>query len=188
MTPSPTQEQLRSTCAPVLPTLWIGGDLAPVPADVTTVVTLEASAPPLELAGVTEFRFPFRDSRWEPAPREPLDGAVAAVVQARGSVLVRCRDAINRSALVLCLALLSMDTIATGRDVVGLIRSARPDALINPYFVNLIRSYPQRRSREEWDARGGRSTPWRPPELASRRAASNGGLAIGGCRPPLTLQ
>jgi hypothetical protein len=143
MTLPPSHEQLRSTCAPVLPTLWIGGDLAPVPADVTTVVTLEATAPPLQLAGVTEFRFPFRDSRWEPAPRDPLDGAVEAVLQARGSVLVRCQHGLNRSALVLCLALLSMGTITTRRDVVGLIRRARPGALTNPYFVDLVRSYPQ---------------------------------------------
>jgi protein-tyrosine phosphatase len=142
MSPMPTHEQLRSTWTPVFGTVWIGGDLAPVPDGVRTVVTLEATAPPVAREGVTEHRFPFRDSRWEPVPREPLEAAVDAVVQARRLVLVRCQYGLNRSALVLCLALPLMSTTRR-RDAIAHIRRARPGALTNPYFADLIRSYPK---------------------------------------------
>jgi hypothetical protein len=146
MTLAPTYEQLRSTCTPVFGTVWIGGDLAPVPDGVRTVVTLEATAPPVEREDVTEHRFPFRDSRWEPVRREPLEAAVEAVVRARRPVLVRCQYGLNRSALVLCLALPSMSDTSR-RGAMANIRRVRPGALTNPYFVDLIRSYPQEPTR-----------------------------------------
>jgi hypothetical protein len=146
MSATAAHEQLRSTCDRVLGSVWIGGDLAQLPAGVRTVVTLEATAPPVVREGVTEHRFPFRDSRWEPVPREPLEAAVEAVVQAQRSVLVRCQYGLNRSVLVLCLALPRMST--TGRrEAISHIRRARPGALTNPYFADLIRSYPQEPSR-----------------------------------------
>ena len=142
MTPSDPHPQLRSSCVAVQSDLWIGGDLAPLPAEVRTVVSLDAATPRLEPGGVVEHRHPFRDTRWEPAPRGPLEQAVAAVVQAAGAVLVRCRHGINRSALVVCLALSARDHLDP-QATIDLVRRQRPGALTNPYFAEFVRRYPQ---------------------------------------------
>jgi hypothetical protein len=138
---SPEAAELRRSCAEVMPGLWIGGELARIPEGVSTVITLEATAAPLALAGGTELRFPFRDSRWEPVPRTVVDAAVEAVVDAQGAVLVRCRHGLNRSALVVCLALALRGVPVT--DALQLVRAVRPGALTNPYFADLITTYPQ---------------------------------------------
>jgi hypothetical protein len=138
---SPEAAELRRSCAEVMPGLWIGGELARIPDGASTVVTLEEATAPLALAGVTELRFPFRDSRWEQVPRTVVDAAVDAVVASDGPVLVRCRYGLNRSVLVVCLSLISRGVPA--EEVVGLVRAVRPGALTNPYFTDLITTYPQ---------------------------------------------
>jgi hypothetical protein len=139
---TPEVAELRRSCAQVTPGLWIGGELARAPEGVSTVVTLEATTAPLALVGVTELRLPFRDSRWEQVPRPMVDAAVDAVVASDGPVLVRCRYGLNRSVLVVCLALMCGRVAA--EDAVRLVRSVRRGALTNPYFADLILTYPQK--------------------------------------------
>jgi protein-tyrosine phosphatase len=148
----PTDLDLRRTRVEVARGRWLGGDLTPMPSDVSVIITLETTTPPLHLAGVTELRFPFRDSRWEQVPRRVVDSAVAAVVAVECPVLVRCRHGLNRSALVMCLAL--MRGGVTAENAVARVRAARPGALTNPYFVDLIRSYPQEPTRSSSMALG----------------------------------
>lgn len=132
-----SDEQLRASHACVAPGVWIGGDLAPLPAGVRTVVSLDAATVPLRRAGVVEHRHPFRDSRFQRVPRGPLEAAVAAVVGAPGGVLVRCRHGLNRSALVACLVLVEQGALAPP-DAIAQVRRVRPGALNNPYFVALV--------------------------------------------------
>jgi hypothetical protein len=138
---APAVEELRRSCAEVAPGQWLGGQLAQIPNVVSTVITLEAATAPLDVAGVTEFRFPFRDSRWEPVPHPVLEAAVEAVRAAEAAVLVRCRHGLNRSALVTCLTLMRGGVAA--EEAVGHVRMVRPGALTNPYFADLITTYPQ---------------------------------------------
>jgi predicted protein tyrosine phosphatase len=134
-------ESLRHTCVEVVEDVWIGGEAAAVPETVRTVITLEGATPPLELADVTEHRFPLLDTRWEPVAHEPLAAAVETVVDRDAPVLVRCRHGVNRSALVVCLALRREGHGWT--EVVALVRGARPRALTNPYFLDLVAIYPE---------------------------------------------
>jgi hypothetical protein len=136
-----TAESLRRTCVEVVPGLWIGGDAADVPPEVTTVVTMEGVTPSLGLTGVLEHRYPLRDTRWEPVARGPLEAAVEVVASRSGPVLVRCRHGVNRSALVVCLALRQEGL--SGAEVVEFVRTARPGVLTNPYFVDLIANDPR---------------------------------------------
>ena len=133
-------ELLRHTCAEVAPGLWLGGDAAAVPDQVTTVVTLEATTPAVTATGVVEHRCHFADSRWQPVDRTPLDAAIEAVTFATGPTLVRCRHGLNRSALTVCLALRRDGKAAA--EALHLVTARRPGALTNPYFAALIRTYP----------------------------------------------
>ena len=143
MTPPPERHlRLRTSCVEVAPSWWIGGDLAALPTGVRTVVSLDAASGRVTRAGVVEHRHPFRDTRFERVPRGVLDAAVAAVLTAPAAVLVRCRHGINRSALVVCLALIQ----AAGLDppaAIARVRHARPGALTNPYFEDLVLRFPQ---------------------------------------------
>jgi hypothetical protein len=134
-------EGLRRSRVEVVPDRWIGGEVASVPPDAELVVTLEEAAAPLAGPGVVEVGHPFRDSRWEPAPRSTVDAAVDAVLGADGPVLVRCRYGLNRSALVAGLALRRRGWRAA--EVVERLRQVRPGALTNPYFVDLLNSHPE---------------------------------------------
>jgi hypothetical protein len=134
-------DTLRHTCVEVVEGVWIGGEAAAVPETVTTVVTLEGATPPLELAGVTEHRFPMRDTRWEPVAHGPLAAAIETVVDRDAPVLVRCRHGVNRSALVVCLALRRADH--GWAEAVALVRAVRPGALTNPYYLDLVATYPE---------------------------------------------
>jgi hypothetical protein len=113
-----------------------------VPPGVEVVVTLEEAAAPSGRPGVVELRHPFRDSRWEPVPRATVDAAVEAVVEADGPVWVRCRYGLNRSALVTGLALRRRGW-GSSEVVQRLSGAARPGALTNPYFVDLLATYPE---------------------------------------------
>jgi hypothetical protein len=141
---------LRGTCAEVARGWWVGGDDAPVPAEVGTVVTLDDASPPVpdrsgSASAVVEVRHPFFDGRWEPVVSGQVDAAVAAVLAADGPVLVRCRYGLNRSALVVGLALVRRGWPAA--DVVHRLRSVRPGALTNPYFVDLLATSPDEPGR-----------------------------------------
>lgn len=142
MSPPERHRWLRTSCAEVAPSWWIGGDLAVLPTVVRSVVSLDAASTPVGRAGVVEHRHPFRDTRFEPVPRDVLEAAVAAALSAPAAVLVRCRHGINRSALVVCLALIDggrLDPPAA----IARVRHARPGALTNPYFVDLVLRFPQ---------------------------------------------
>jgi hypothetical protein len=125
----------------VRPGWWFGGEAASVPSGVEVVVTLEEAAAPLAGLGVVEVRHPFRDSRWEPVPRATVDAAVEAVLEADGPVWVRCRYGLNRSVLVTGLALRRRGWGSS--EVVRRLREVRPGALTNPYFVDLLATYPE---------------------------------------------
>jgi hypothetical protein len=55
-------------------------------------------------------------------------------------VLIRCRHGINHSALVAGLVLRERGW--DGEEVIAAIRRARPGALTNPYFLDLICDWP----------------------------------------------
>ena len=134
--------QLETTGAEVIPGLWIGGALAPVPDMAAVVVTLDEAAHSVGRSGVIEVRAPFPDSRWQPVGRAPLETAVeAAADNLDDGVYIRCRHGLNRSALVAALALRAHGWPA--EEAVAAIRDARPGALSNPYFVDLLRAWPQ---------------------------------------------
>lgn len=141
MTTSEAADALRSTCSEVVAGAWIGGELAAIPDGVTAVVTLEQATPASGLAGVVELRLHLRDTRWEPVLREPLEAAIQAVVCRDGPILVRCQHGLNRSALVVGLALRQLGHDAS--EVVALVRAVRPNAFTNPYFLDLLRTYPR---------------------------------------------
>jgi len=82
---------LRRSWGAVTPGLWLSGDLAQIPDAGATVTTLEATAMPSDLAGVTEPWFPLRDSRWEQVPRPVVDAVVHVMVAAEGAAFVRRR-------------------------------------------------------------------------------------------------
>jgi hypothetical protein len=134
-------DALPRSCVEVRPGWWFGGEAASLPPGVEVVVTLEEAAAPLPGPGAVEVRHPFRDSRWEPVPRATVDAAVEAVLEVDGPVWVRCRDGLNRSALVTGLALRRRGWGSS--EVVDRLRTARPGALTNPYFVDLLVSYPE---------------------------------------------
>ena len=133
---------LEATTVQVQPGLWIGGASAPIPDEVSIVVTLEQTTTPVTRAGMTEVREPFPDSRWQ-----PIDGArVAAAIRAarpapEAGVLIRCRHGLNRSALIAALVLVVRGW--TPDEAVDVVRRARPGALSNPYFADLVRSWPE---------------------------------------------
>jgi hypothetical protein len=137
---------LRRNCAEVVPGWWFGGEQATVPAGVGVVITLDAATLPVATPGVVELRHPFRDSRWQPVPRATVVLAVAAVVEADAPLFVRCRFGLNRSALVTGLALRRCGWRAT--EVVQRLREAQPGALTNPYFADLLATYPTPPERE----------------------------------------
>jgi hypothetical protein len=134
-------DALLRSCVEVRPGWWFGGEAASVPSGVEVVVTLEEAAAPLTGRGVVEVRHPFRDSRWEPVPRAAVDAAVEAVLGAGGPVWGRCLYGLNRSALVTGLALRRRGWGSS--EVVDRLRAVRPGALTNPYFVDLLATYPE---------------------------------------------
>jgi hypothetical protein len=138
---APDADALSRSCAEVVPGLWLGGDAAPLPPGCRVVVTLADSAAPVGAARVVEARHPFRDSRWEPAPRVVLDAAVAAALGTADTALVRCRHGLNRSALVAGLVLRQRGLTAAA--AVDRLRAVRPGARTNPYFLDLLTTYPE---------------------------------------------
>ncbi len=122
--------------------LWIGGCRAAVPDEVTVVVTLEQAATPVTGAGVTEVREPFLDSRWQPVDHARVTAAFQAVMRASDTgVLIRCRHGLNRSALIAVLVLVARGWPTD--DAVEAVRRARPGALSNPYFADLVETWPE---------------------------------------------
>lgn len=137
------------SASPVGPGRWIAGAHDPLPPGVRVVVTLDDTAPPVTDAEVTEVRSPFPDSRWHPVDTAAVTTAVAAT-RTGGAVLVRCRHGINRSALVLALTLVAEG--ASPDQAITTLRTARPGALTNPYFVELVRRWPEDPMRRDRDA------------------------------------
>lgn len=121
----------------------IGGARAPVPDTVGAVITVAPLGTESATFGVAEYVHAFPDSRWEPAPLEVIEAAsslLAGLGRQGGDVLVRCQQGINRSRLVVAVA-----EILSGRtDREQLITELRAGGrgLTNPYFCDLIRSWP----------------------------------------------
>ena len=135
----PGADELRSSTVEIDVGLWIGGNEAAIPEGVRLVVTLEdlTEAP----VGIPEVRYPFKDSRWERAPRDVIQAAVDAVVSAEGPVLIRCRHGLNRSGLVAALVLRRRGYKPD--DAVDLVQARRVGALNNVYFQALVRTWPE---------------------------------------------
>ena len=141
--------RLEATSVQVEPGLWIGGARAAVPDEAAIVVTLEQAAPPVTRAGITEIREPFLDSRWQPVEGARVTAAIrAAMPDAETGVLIRCRHGLNRSALIAALVLVARGW--TPDEAVDVVRRARRGALSNPYFANLVRSWPVDPMRGRW--------------------------------------
>lgn len=137
-----------ATAARIGDRLWIGGAHAPLPQAVTVVVTLDDAAPPIITSGVTETRAPFPDSRWHPIAVEAATAAIrAAETGPDTGVLVRCRHGLNRSALIAALVLVAQGT--SPQDAIDTICHARPGALTNPYYVDLVRIWPADPMRDQ---------------------------------------
>ena len=131
---------LETSTARVADRLWIGGAHATLPNEVTVVLTLEDTAPPITAGGVTETCAPFPDSRWQPIDTHAVTTALDGANRTDRDVLVRCRHGINRSALIAALVLVTRGT--DPQETIDTIRLARPGALTNPYFVELIHTWP----------------------------------------------
>ena len=136
-----TPEEYEHSHARIHPRMWIAGAAAPIPAPVTTVVTLHQPARPVP-ATVTETLACFADSRFQPVPTDIVRRALNTVLAAwpHRPVLVRCHHGLNRSALIVGLALHQAGQPAT--DVVAHLRHVRPGALNNPYFADLVATWP----------------------------------------------
>lgn len=132
---------LESTAVRVDHGLWIGGALASPSEKVSLVVTLDEHAPRIDDVAVTEVREPFPDSRWQPIDTDRVTNALlAADAHQDGDVLIRCRHGLNRSALVAALLLRRHGW--TPDAAIDVVRRARPGALSNPYFVDLVTTWP----------------------------------------------
>lgn len=140
MNQHPTGAERRRSCVEVVPGIWIGGADAEIPAQVRTVVTIEETTPPLSSPGVAETRSPFLDWNFEPVPHGVVQEAVDVAVAAEGEVLIRCAYGLNRSGLVVALALVAKGRAAD--EAIELVRAVRPGALSNAYFVDLIHCWP----------------------------------------------
>lgn len=140
---------VRSTTVEVDDGLWIGGDMADIPDGIRLVITLEESSEPI--TAVSEIRYPFRDSRWERAPRDVIQAAVDDAIGSYGPVLIRCRYGLNRSGLVAAIILRHRGYEPD--DAVSLVQMKRLGALTNTYFRALVRTWPDtsmdRRDDEE---------------------------------------
>ena len=133
---------LEVTAVQVVDGLWIGSASADLPAGVSLVVTLDEVAAGVDGPGVSEVREPFPDSRWQPVDPEPVSAALrAAEGRLDGSVLIRCRHGLNRSALIAALVLRGRGW--TSDDAITAVRQVRPGALSNPYFADLVATWPE---------------------------------------------
>ena len=134
-------DQLETSHAQIHDRLWIGGAHAPIPAATALVVTLHQPARSIE-ASTDEVVACFADSRFQPAPMTTLQHAAAAVrtVWPDHTVLVRCQHGLNRSALIAALALREHGVSPAA--AIDQIRTTRPGALNNPYFTELIHTWP----------------------------------------------
>jgi protein-tyrosine phosphatase len=88
-------------------------------------------------------RCPLRDDGTPPSTGQVSRAFAAGVEVARAyangeSIVVTCAMGLNRSGLVSALALMEMGVPV--EDAIGAIRRARPGALGNPYFVQLLYS------------------------------------------------
>lgn len=125
--------------------LWQGSVPSPseaLPFNVVVLCAEEHQFPeigPRGFGDATILRCPLQD---EPPSQGAVDRAmrmgleVAARHTADQRVLVTCAMGMNRSGLVVGLALLALGTTAPG--AVEAVRRARPGALFNPHFVKLI--------------------------------------------------
>ena len=112
------------------------------PYDLVVLVAQEHQRDSMGAARV--IRLPLPDATLTPAQKAAVDrvaGQVAAVLRARGRVLVTCAMGLNRSGMVAALALTKLGM--PGRQAIGAIRqlrgkSAMP-ALFNPNFTRFIR-------------------------------------------------
>ena len=133
---------LEATAVQVVEGLWIGGAFADLPAGVTLVVTLAEDAAGIDGPGVTEVREPFPDSRWQPVDPEAVSATLnAAGTQRQGGVLIRCRHGLNRSTLIAALVLRGRGW--TSDAAIAAVRQVRPGALSNPYFAELVATWPE---------------------------------------------
>ena len=133
---------MESTTANIVDGLWIGGALAPIPNGVSLVITLEERATEVDRADVAEVREPFPDSRWQPVDTRRVSKALlAAHAHSDGSMLMRCRHGLNRSALIAALVLRGRGW--SPEVAIDAVRQARPGALSNPYFADLVGAWPR---------------------------------------------
>jgi hypothetical protein len=122
--------------------LWIGGcrDGAPLPGRFDHVVSLCPRARWLLPPGVDRVELDLRD-RWVLPDPAVLHGVAQVVLDraSSGRTLVHCRLGLNRSALVVGLALVSAGMGAD--DAIVLLRTARGRAVLsNPAFAGWLRT------------------------------------------------
>lgn len=139
----------------IVPYLWMGGmyhtpQMKPcVPHDEFDVVVSMAGrgGPQTKITnpGITQHNFVIRDGELGKDEFKLARGAAEIAADAvfqRQRVLVRCQMGLNRSGLVVALALNILAVQPLGADwIISKIREKRsPDALFNQHFVEYIRS------------------------------------------------
>lgn len=141
------------------------------------VLCAEEHQPPAEaFPGVRVFRAPNDDSGRAPTSRELViarraAAIVAELVRARQMTLVTCAMGLNRSGLVVALALREL-TAYPGARCVEFVRRCRPGALSNTWFVHEIEradvARPLVHAVPPVGSRGGFPVPWPLPFEPSR--------------------
>lgn len=139
----------------IAPYLWMGGmyytpQMKPCAPEgqFDVVVSMAGRGGPqtkITNPGITQHNFVIRDGELgkdELALAQEAAQIAADAVYEHQRVLVRCHMGLNRSGLVVALALNSLAVQPLSADwIIGKIREERsPDALFNPHFVEYIRS------------------------------------------------
>jgi len=142
---------LLSTCTKdqVIPGLYMGGGWLTKDVlanfDVLVLCAEDVAPPDEELAGIEVHRCWLWDAKPTDAERTSAFGAghrVANCVREGRRVLVTCLGGLNRSGLVVGLALLALGK--TADEAIALVRMARGiHALSNEHFVKMIQEYGQ---------------------------------------------
>jgi len=100
----------------------------------------------------TVISVPLDDSGYPPTPGEQRAAtmaakAVANILRSGRIVLVTCHMGINRSGLIVGLALADLLPDVSRRDIVAAVRRARPGALSNKWFEQMIMTAPRSKRR-----------------------------------------
>lgn len=122
-----------------------GSELAELGVRVLVLAAKEAQPPASSYPGVAILRVPFLDRFFEPLPKRTLERVVevarevAKRVKAGDDVLVTCLMGLNRSGLIVGLALRMLGY--SGREAVELLQRKRPGALSNPRFRRVVETW-----------------------------------------------